>query len=82
MSIYIAIYLWLKDGQYPREQSCLFSFISGSVFGSVWDLGKAITKFSEALAALQKWSGYETVPSVIDNRICAPWRDNKEEYSF
>ena len=82
VGIYIAIYLWLK-GSISTGTVVLIQVYFGSVFGSGWNLGKAITKFSEALTdASEMVRIFETVPSVIDNRICAPCAITKGNIYF
>lgn len=82
VGIYIAIYLWLK-GSISTGTVVLIQVYFGSVFGSVWNLGKAITKFSEALTdASEMVRIFETVPSVIDNRNCEPCAITKGNIYF
>lgn len=80
--IYIAIYLWLK-GSMSIGTVVLIQVYFGSVFGSVWNLGKAITNFSEALTdASEMVRIFETVPSVVDRRDCEPCAITKGNIYF
>ena len=80
--IYIAIYLWLK-GSISTGTVVLVQVYFGSVFSSVWNLGNAITKFSEALTdASEMVQIFETVPSVIDNKECPPCAITKGNIYF
>lgn len=80
--MYFAIKLWLK-GNISAGSVVLAQIYMGSMFVSVWDLGRSIAKFYKAISdASEMTEIFETNPDVLDKVDTETCRIEKGEINF